>query len=648
MTSDISPLVAVESDAKTQNKPLGLAVIIAALMATFLSAIYIINVAITPLEFTGIKIPTARYAAGDQSTIDTRVLGKYQTDSFIPVSLPFTPAQPERSHISTFVLQFEKPSFTEPVIIFHAIQDSAKIWLNDMLVNEIGEVNLPPNHQAPRNWHTPNLIRLPPALLKETNTLELHVISRLEAALGDVTVAEYKDVKSEMAWHTFWRVNFLWVGISFAIPAAIFFLSVWLFYRQKTEYLWLGIVMAVWPFNTFAMTFTNTALNKVLTTLLQEPSNLLYATALVSFTFVYRGTYERAIPYIWVISACVLSFFVVDILNPTMGLPKGLGLGVLYGWIAGVSLFSLWVILANAFERRNIRSLIMAMSGVLVETIAVWDILPLIGVVEGNPLTYIVQWGVISVLVSYSAVMSYELALALKKSDKYNAQLTHEVSIKTDQLKQQYEDILYLEKQQVMSDERSRLISDMHDGTSGQIVSIIAGLKSGRLSNEHCIQQLQYCVQDLRLILDSMNPQATDDLASALALFRQRIDPLLIAAGLKTRWNTAHISDGVRFSPHELLNIFRILQEALTNVIKHAQANEVHISAEEGSEFISLFVFDNGIGMPKETDHKTKPNGYGLISMQKRARNIQAELTFNPGVKAGFNIALTLKHLHKI
>lgn len=289
----------------------------------------------------------------------------------------------------------------------------------------------------------------------------------------------------------------------------------------------------------------------------------------------------------------------------------------------------------------------MAMSGVLVETIAVWDMLPLLGVVEGSPLTYIVQWGVISVLISYSAVMSFELALALKKSDSYNTQLTHEVAMQADKLKQQYDDILYLEKQQLLSDERSRLISDMHDGTSGQIVSIIAGLKSEKLSSEQCIQQLEYCVRDLRLILDSMNPQATDDLASALALFRQRINPLLDAAGLKTHWKTAHISDEIRCTPHELLNVFRILQEALTNVIKHADADadadEVTVCAKENEKNIALLIIDNGVGMSPNTDISINTFGYGYTSMQKRARSIQAELSLNNLTPSGLEVILMLK-----
>ena len=592
------------------------------LFIAFIISVCIIYIAVQPLKFPGININSANYAPGYTLATPTNEI---ESPLFTTISLPFSPdTNQTTAQTSTYYLQFQKPAFIEPVIVFHSIQDSAKIWLNDVLINEIGEVDIQPTHIPPRNRHLPRLIRLPPELLKDKNRLQLHVRSKWEAALGTVTVAEYKEIKADLTWHQFWRVNFLWVGISFAVPMALFFLSVWFFHRQSSEYLWLGIVMAVWPFNTFPMTFINTPLNEKVTTLLQEPSNLLYATALVCFTFVYRGTYEWAIRYIWKITATIYLLFSLYILLPGLQLPAGLGLAVLYGWIACVSLFSSWVILANVYERRNIRSLLMAMSGIVVETIAIWDILPLLGIVDGNPLTYIVQWGVITVLICYSSVMSFELALALKKSDQYNNELTREVGEQTDRLKKQYNEIIYLEKQQVMSDERSRLISDMHDGTSGQIVSIIAGLKSGKLSNEQSIQQLQYCLQDLRLILDSMNAQATDDLASALALFRQRVDPLLVGAGLKTHWKTASISDEIRCSPSVLLNIFRVMQEALTNIIKHAYATEVKVYAEEVDERISLLVIDNGIGLQNDDIHTA---GYGYASMQKRAFEIGGKLS---------------------
>jgi len=631
--------MADNSEIHTRISSLSPFTITAFLFIAFLIAVYILYNAVQPLKFEGININSANYTPGYVPGSLVRDIDPYLFNS---VTLPFSPdTQISTAQTGTYLLQFKKPAFIEPVLVFHSIQDSAKIWLNDVLINEIGEVDVTSTHIPPRNRHIPRLIRLPPELLKDKNSLELHVRSKWGAALGTVTVAEYSDVQADLVWHQFWRANFLWVGISFAVPMSLFFLSVWFFHRKSSEYLWLGIVMAVWPFNTFPMTFINTPLHEKMTTLLQEPSNLLYATALVSFTFVYRGTYEWAIRYIWKITAIIYVLFSLYILFPWALLPAGFGLAVLYGWISCVSLFSSWVILVNVFERRNIRSLLMAMSGIIVETIAIWDMLPLLGVVDGEPLTYIVQWGVITVLICYSSVMSYELALALQKSDQYNNELTREVDKQTSRLKKQYNDIIYLEKQQVMSDERSRLISDMHDGTSGQIVSIIAGLKSGKLSNEQSVQQLQYCLQDLRLILDSMNAHATDDLASALGLFRQRVDPLLVGAGLKTHWKTAYISDEIRCSPKVLLNIFRVMQEALTNVIKHANASEVKVFAEEVDGRISLHVIDDGVGLQKGSIHN---GGYGYASMKKRAFDIGGTLSLENHVSSGVEMRLQLNN----
>ena len=635
----MSEVITDNSELHTPISSLSPITITVFLAIAFLVAVSVLYIAFQPLKFEGAIISSANYAPG---YAQEPLVSENGSQRFTSVSLPFSPdIQDATAQTGTYLLQFKNPTFIEPVVVFHSIQDSAKIWLNDILIGEIGEIDIQPSQIPPRNRHNPSLIRLPPELLKDNNRLELHVRSKWEAALGPATIAEHKDVKTDLSWHQFWRVNFLWVGISFAVPMALFFLSVWFFHRQSSEYLWLGIVMAVWPFNTFPMTFVNTPLNEKMTTLLQEPSNLLYATALVSFTFVYRGTYEWAIRYIWKITAIIYVLFSLYILAPWLPLPAGLGLAVLYGWIACVSLFSSWVILANVYERRNIRSLLMAMSGIIVETIAIWDILPLLGVVEGNPLTYIVQWGVITVLICYSSVMSFELALALKKSDQYNMELSREVGEQTSRLTKQYDEIIYLEKQQVMSDERSRLISDMHDGTSGQIVSIIAGLKTGKLSNEQSVQQLQYCLQDLRLILDSMSAQATDDLASALALFRQRVDPLLVGAGLKTHWKTAHISDEIRCSPSVLLNIFRVMQEALTNVIKHASATEVKVFAEEIDSRISLLIVDDGIGLQKNPIHGA---GYGYASMQKRAFAIGGKLSLKNHTESGVEVRLLLNN----
>ena len=74
-------------------------------------------------------------------------------------------------------------------------------------------------------------------------------------------------------------------------------------------------------------------------------------------------------------------------------------------------------------------------------------------------------------------------------------------------------------------------------------------------------------------------------------------------------------------SPEIATNLFRVMQESLQNVSKHAQATEVMVSLSGSSKGIGLSVRDNGKGFDLESKD-ARANGLGLVSMQERARGL--------------------------
>jgi signal transduction histidine kinase len=88
--------------------------------------------------------------------------------------------------------------------------------------------------------------------------------------------------------------------------------------------------------------------------------------------------------------------------------------------------------------------------------------------------------------------------------------------------------------------------------------------------------------------------------------------------------------------------LFRIVQEALNNVVKHAQAREATISLQQNSHAIVLIVSDNGIGF--DTARKPVMGGYGMgtTTMRERADTIGAQLTLVSVPGKGTRIAVEL------
>jgi len=100
---------------------------------------------------------------------------------------------------------------------------------------------------------------------------------------------------------------------------------------------------------------------------------------------------------------------------------------------------------------------------------------------------------------------------------------------------------------------------------------------------------------------------------------------------VKRRFDTAL----PKLSPDAELAVYRIAQESLTNVARHAAATEVTITLERGSDSVILSVSDNGRGF----DGPPQEHG-GLRSMRERALLIDAALAVKPGRRGGVDVRL--------
>lgn len=92
---------------------------------------------------------------------------------------------------------------------------------------------------------------------------------------------------------------------------------------------------------------------------------------------------------------------------------------------------------------------------------------------------------------------------------------------------------------------------------------------------------------------------------SALGNLRYRIEPRLRQAGVNLCWIIGNVPDYLSLSPDRVLHVLRIVQEALTNIIKHAKAKTVVVSLEiEHSGEFCVEISDDGIGGELGASHK--------------------------------------------
>lgn len=180
-----------------------------------------------------------------------------------------------------------------------------------------------------------------------------------------------------------------------------------------------------------------------------------------------------------------------------------------------------------------------------------------------------------------------------------------------------------IERSQTLQKERQRLMQDMHDGLGSSLLSALRVVEKGNMPSQEVAQVLKECIDDLKLAIDSIEP-VDQDLLLLLATLRFRIGTRLENSGINLRWNVTTIPPLEWLDPTSSLHALRILQEALTNIIKHSGADEVSLSTHSTETQVFVEIADNGCGF----DPQSAPanGGRGLLNQSQRATAIGAEI----------------------
>jgi signal transduction histidine kinase len=200
--------------------------------------------------------------------------------------------------------------------------------------------------------------------------------------------------------------------------------------------------------------------------------------------------------------------------------------------------------------------------------------------------------------------------------------------------------------QKVREEERTGIAREIHD----ELGQALTGLKldiswmKNRLPRDHevmaqCISIIQRIDQTLtcvRRIATELRPSVLDQLGLAAALEWQGQE-FGTRTGIKVDMKVS--GDGTMISDELGSSVFRILQESLTNIARHAHATRVTIRLVQNSEALILEVTDNGVGIPRDRlDPATM--SLGLVGMRERALACGGDLSIANGADCGTTVGL--------
>jgi signal transduction histidine kinase len=202
--------------------------------------------------------------------------------------------------------------------------------------------------------------------------------------------------------------------------------------------------------------------------------------------------------------------------------------------------------------------------------------------------------------------------------------------------------------QLVREDEKSKLARDIHDELGGILVSakMDVAWAENRIKNrdpeaasklERALEALDSGVDIKRRIIEELRPTLLDNLGLSAALDWQ-VHEICDRAGLKCAIETPE--DDSTIPPPVSITLYRILQEALTNIVKYARAKHVSVDLGVTEDSITLLIEDDGIGIPDGAQHNLL--SHGIAGMRQRVRALHGEFAISRGAERGTIIEVNL------
>jgi signal transduction histidine kinase len=227
---------------------------------------------------------------------------------------------------------------------------------------------------------------------------------------------------------------------------------------------------------------------------------------------------------------------------------------------------------------------------------------------------------------------------AIDEVRKVNAGLAHRLEIREAELLKIYSSQRDTEHRLTLTNERQRMMEDMHDGMGSSLRTALLEIENGQLSVTMVADVLKDCIDDLKLAIDAMEPVQAD-LLLLMATLRFRLGPRLENAGLRLHWKIKDVPALDWIGPGDALHILRILQEAFTNIIKHTQATEICVTTGVENAWVIVRLTDNGTGF--DVIRTLGNKGRGLGNQMRRATLIGAKIAWESS-EAGTCLTLRL------
>lgn len=463
------------------------------------------------------------------------------------------------------------------------------LWRDDQLVEPLS-----------RSWNMPRYWLLPDAWLNDgLNTILIRVVGvkGQTLGLGPVELGEARSLHEQYE-NLWWRNRTLYTGnIIVSGVIGILFFCIWFVRRDQTAYGWYAFSSLFWVVfisNTLVTkpwpwpdTLTAARVNAVALML----SIACFCMFVMRFGQLFHKRYERAL---WLLTgAFVIALFIT---------PQAyLGYFQLGSLLVGAAFFVLNCLQfpLYAFRTQQREHMMLAVCLLVLVITTIHDILLVFQVIPGD--FTILPYANIVITLSLSGILGLRHAHNVRRIEQFNVELAESVNNARSELATTLEREYSLALYNTRLKDRLEIAHDLHDGLGGSLVHMMASIEQGNgpVNRSQVVSMLKLIRDDLRQTIDSNSSPSIRVPATPLewiAPLRHRFTALFDELDISAQWIFPD-HWGQPPSTLQCLALTRVIEEALTNVIKHSRAQRVSVRLEQHSaDALLLQIEDDGIG----------------------------------------------------
>lgn len=516
---------------------------------------------------------------------------------------------------------------------------NAQAYLNGYWIGGYGSMQ----GELTRHWNHPFLFQFSPELLNgNNNVLQIQVAGyrNYRSGLGRMWLGPSKLLEPLYDKAYRWQVTGSMVATLIAFGSGVMLLLFARVFREQEGFLFLSLAVMV-----FAVRNTG------------------YFMDWAPLPHARWGQLVHSL-HAWF--ACLYGLFLIRYMSLSWGWMRHalLGYGVLLSLLTfsvggqEILQFTFWlllpvipfvfflnvILLTHSWRNRNFEGAILGCSSTLFVLLSIRDLSIMLEVLPIESVLLSQYTGILLFVSACWIIYRRHNALLIELKQS-NEGLNSELALRERQLFQQFNLLRKIEQQRTLDEERKRIMQDIHDGVGSSLVSALNLSETRALEQDEMRDVLQECLDDLRMAIDSLDPQS-DDLLALLGNFRWRYDRRLKSSGVTLLWSVDDVPKLEGYTSRDLFDLLRMVQEVFANTLKHAKATQIELSVrrDKAGDLLQLIIQDNGVGMPRHTLGR----GRGLAHMKIRAKSIGVDLMVTSGAaEKGVSVQISIPRVRK-